>query len=180
MRGQILIFNELKQAGAIVAADGQRLLFHISDWQDVLAPEAGMSVDFQPDSDSRARQVQLALPEPTPAATLTAMPAAPAVPLAQRPKRKPTLTLLALFLGGIGAHRFYMGAWGWGVAQLSLLLFIVILTELLPALGGLLWFAITVFIMVETVRYILMSDTEFDAKVQAWQASQPGPFAFFW
>ena len=31
MRGQILVFNELKEAGAIVATDGQRFLFHARD-----------------------------------------------------------------------------------------------------------------------------------------------------
>ena len=31
MRGQILVFNEQKEAGAIVATDGQRFLFHVRD-----------------------------------------------------------------------------------------------------------------------------------------------------
>ena len=185
MRGQILVFNEAKQAGAILAANGQRLLFHISDWQDVMPPEAGMNVDFTIDSDNRARQLQLALPEPAPApaSTPAAMPAAsvaPAVPLALRPKSKSALTLFTLFLGGIGAHRFYMGNWGLGLVQLFGLLFIGILAELLPALGGLLYLAFLAFIVVELVRYILLSDAAFDAKVQSWQAARPGPFSLFW
>ena len=183
MRGQILVFNEAKQAGALLAADGQRLLFHINDWQDVMPPEAGMTVDFTLDSDNRVRQLQLALPEPAPSAppTSAAMPtAATAIPLALRPKSKPTLTLFTLFLGGLGAHRFYLGNWGLGLVQLFGLLFIGILAELLPALGGLLYLAFLAFILVELVRYILMSDTAFDSKIQAWQATRPGPFSFFW
>ncbi len=183
MRGQILVFNEQKEAGAIVTEDGRRILFHISDWQDVVPPDRGMAVSFMLDSESRPRQVQLALPDPmptaAPAAPIPAPPSGP--PLALRPKRKPVVTLLALFLGFFGAHRFYMGAWGWGLVQLlGVPMVIGILFALVPPLGGLLYFAAFAFIVVESIRYIWMSDVEFDAKVLAYQAARPGPFAFFW
>jgi TM2 domain-containing membrane protein YozV len=175
MRGQILVFNDQKQAGAIATADGQRYLFHINDWQDVLPPERGMAVDFTPGDGTRAHHVQLALPESMPAAEPTATPPAP------RPKRKPVLTLLALFLGYFGAHRFFMGAWGWGLVQLlGVPLVLGMLLAVLPPLGGLLYFALIVFTVVESVRYVWMSDAEYDAKVHAYQAARPGPFAFFW
>lgn len=175
MRGQILVFNEQTAAGAIAAADGQRFLFHIRDWQDVVPPERGMAVDFAVDENNHAHQVQLALPNPT------AAPIAQTTPLAQRPKRKPVLTLLALFLGVFGAHRFYMGAWGWGLLQsLGLLFLSAILGALLPPLAGLLYLAVIVFTWVEVIRYICMSDAAFDAKVKAYQAGHPGPFGFFW
>lgn len=175
MRGQILVFNEQKQAGAIATADGQRFIFHISDWQDVLPPEYGMTVAFTSHENSRARQVQLALPDPV------AGPAPQAIPMAQQPKRKPVLTLLALFLGVFGAHRFYMGAWGWGLLQsLGLLLLSAILGALLPPLAGLLYLAVMVFTWVEVIRYIWMSDAAFDAKLKVYQTGQPGPFGFFW
>lgn len=91
------------------------------------------------------------------------------------------VTLLALFLGFFGAHRFYMGAWGWGLVQLlGVPMVIGILFALVPPLGGLLYFAAFAFIVVESIRYIWMSDVEFDAKVLAYQAARPGPFAFFW
>lgn len=50
----------------------------------------------------------------------------------------------------------------------------------LPPLGGLLYFAAVVFIVVESIRYIWMSDAEFDTKVRAYQTTRPGPFSFFW
>lgn len=181
MRGQILVFNEQKEAGAILSDNGRRFLFHVSDWEDVVPPDRGMTVSFMVDADGRPRQVQLAPPKSTGAAAeVSSMPAAASL-FALQPKRKPVITLLTLFLGIFGAHRFYMGAWGWGLVQLlAVPLFIGVLVALLPALGGLLYFAAIVFIWVEAIRYIWMSDDEFETRVQAYQAARPGPFAFFW
>ena len=178
MRGQILAYVADKEMGLIATAEGQRLTFRTTDWMEVIPPERGMAVECVALDAHRASQVQLALPEPTTAA-------APAVnappPLALRPKRKPVITLLALFLGFYGAHRFYMGAWGLGLLQLLGLPVVVgILFALLPPLGVLLLLGAIVFTIVEYVRYIWMSDAEFDAKVRAYQATQPGPFSFFW
>lgn len=167
-----------KKAGAIVTDDGRRFLFHANDWQDVVLPDRGMAVNFMLDADGHARQVQLAMPDAAAAPTIMP-PTAP--PLALRPKRKPVITLLALFLGFFGAHRFYIGAWGWGLVQLlGVPLVIGTMFAVLPPLGGLLYFATVVFIVVESIRYIWMSDAEFDTKVRAYQAEQPGPFSFFW
>ena len=178
MRGQILVFNEQKEVGAIITEDGRRFLFHINDWEDVVPPGPGMAASFMLDADGRARQLQLALPDSSPTAS-AAPPSAPA--LALRAKRKPVITLLALFLGFFGAHRFYMGAWGWGLVQLlGVPVVIGILFALLPTLGGLLYVAAIVFVWVEAIRYIWMSDDKFDAKVRAYQAARPGAFAFFW
>jgi len=167
--------------GLIVTPDGQRLSFRGGDWLEAIAPERGMAVEFTAIEGDRARQVQLALPEPAAAPAPPPAPATTLPPLAQRPKRKPVLTLLALFLGFFGAHRFYMGSWGWGLVQLlGVPMVIGIFMALLPPLGGLLYVAAIGFVLVESVRYIWMSDAEFDAKVRAYQAAQPGPFAFFW
>lgn len=174
MRGQILAYVADKEMGLIATAEGQRLSFRTADWMEVIPPERGMAVECVALDAHRASQVQLALPE------AVAVPPAPQ-PLAQRPKRKPVLTLLALFLGYYGAHRFYMGAWGLGLLQLLGLPVVVgILFALLPPLGVLLLLGAIVFTIVEYVRYIWMSDAEFDAKVRAYQATQPGPFSFFW
>ena len=176
MRGQILVFNELKEAGAIVATDGQRFLFHARDWQDVVAPEGGMSVEFKLNDNNRAQQVQLALPQ-----RANALAVQTTTPLAQRPKSKAVLTLLTLFLGIFGAHRFYMGTWGWGLAQSVGALFLsAMLGVVLPPLAALLYLALAVLTWVEAIRYIWSSDAAFDAKVKTYQAGQPGPFGFFW
>ena len=63
----------------------------------------------------------------------------------RRRKRKGTATLLALTLGGVGAHRFYLGQWAWGLASLLLC------WTMLPALLG----------VVDFVRLTYMSDRQF-------------------
>ena len=69
----------------------------------------------------------------------------------QRPageKSKGGATLLALTLGGVGAHRFYLGEWKLGAAMLLLS------WTFLPVLVG--W--------VDFVRYAFMSDRDFAAR----------------
>ena len=73
---------------------------------------------------------------------------------------KTTAGVLALLLGGIGIHKFYMGAWGWG------LVYIVFCWTWIPALAAL----------VEGIRYLTLSDANFQRKA----ARMNGPFAFLW
>ncbi len=63
-------------------------------------------------------------------------------------KSRTTAILLALFLGGLGAHKFYLGQTGWGVAYL------IFCWTLIPALVSL----------IEGILYITMSDEEFNTK----------------
>ncbi len=39
-------------------------------------------------------------------------------PPARSRKSKVAAALLAFFLGGLGAHKFYLGRWGWGLVYL--------------------------------------------------------------
>lgn len=79
-----------------------------------------------------------------------------------RSKNKATATLMAMFLGIFGGHKFYMGSWGWGIVYLLTF-----------------WLIIPILItIVETVRYVLMTDEEFRVKAEAFRGK--GPFGFFW
>ena len=80
-------------------------------------------------------------------------------PTPEPAKSKVTAGVLALLLGGIGIHKFYMGAWGWG------LVYIVFFWTWIPALAAL----------VEGIRYLTLSDADFQRKA-AQSSTAPLPF----
>lgn len=75
-------------------------------------------------------------------------------------KNKVTAGVLAILLGGLGIHKFYTGAWGWGIV------YIVLCWTFVPGIVAL----------VEGIRYLTLSDTEFQHKA----AQLNGPFSFLW
>ncbi|MBO7722912.1 MAG: zinc ribbon domain-containing protein [Thermoguttaceae bacterium] len=70
------------------------------------------------------------------------------------PKNKLAAGLLAIFLGWIGVHKFYMGSWGWGMVFLA----VVFLT------GGFLGLVTGICGLVEGILYLTMSQKEFEEK----------------
>lgn len=75
-------------------------------------------------------------------------------------KSNVTAGVLALLLGGLGIHKFYTGAWGWGIV------YIVLCWTYVPALVAL----------GEGIRYLVLSKEEFARKA----AVMKGPFAWLW
>lgn len=73
---------------------------------------------------------------------------------------KVTAGVLALLLGGLGIHKFYTGAWGWGIVYIALC------WTYIPAIVAL----------VEGIRYLTRSEADFQHKA----AQMDGPFAFLW
>ncbi len=74
-------------------------------------------------------------------------------------KSRVTAGILSLLLGGFGVQFFYLEAWGWGIV--SILLF----WTYIPAIAA----------MILGIRYLLMSDKEFERKVKKMQSSLFGP-----
>lgn len=149
MKGQILDFSVQKNEGVISGADGSRYTFTGSEWKCDVQPSRGMRVDFDAQG-TNAAGIYRALGEAS----------------GTQPgnKSKAAATLWAAFLGGFGAHKFYMGSWGWGIVYLLTC-----------------WLYIPfVIAMIEWIRYVLMSDDEFYGKVADYQSRNPGPFSFFW
>lgn len=85
------------------------------------------------------------------------MPRTTSVP--HRGKSKQTAGLLALFVGGLGIHKFYLGAWGWGI------IYIIFVMSFIPAIVAL----------IEAIMYFTMSEEAFDAK---WNYRNPGLLTF--
>ena len=77
-------------------------------------------------------------------------------------KTKAATTLWAIFLGGFGAHHFYLGKKVWGI------LYLVFCWTYIPF----------IIAMVEWIRYIRMSDEKFYSKLEMF--SSKGTYAFFW
>lgn len=156
MKGQILDYSLQKNMGVISTPEGDRYAFSGAQWHGPTAPNRGLWVDFEANG-------RLAL-DVYPALGMTPSLSTQMQTYAQSQKKKSHLTLWSFFLGGAGAHKFYMGAWGWGIVYLALC------WTGLPLLTS----------MVEMVRFILMTDDEFSAKLAEFQARQPGAFGFFW
>jgi TM2 domain-containing membrane protein YozV len=149
MKGQILNFSVQNNEGIITTAEGARFSFLGADWKSDAIPTRGAWVDFEV-LDQRAIGVYRALGN--------------AITSKQEGKNKSITTLLAIFLGGFGAHKFYLGSWGWGIVYLLTC-----------------WLYVPfVVAMVEWIRIVLMSDEEFYSKLSEFQVLDPHPFRFFW
>jgi TM2 domain-containing membrane protein YozV len=96
-------------------------------------------------------------PAPEPAEAAPTPDETAALPMA---KSKTVALLLCIFLGVLGAHRFYMGSWGWGL---------VILGLDLTCIGG------PIFALVDIIRLALMDRAEFEER---YSETVVQPFTF--
>jgi len=148
MKGQILNYSVQNNSGVISGSDDNRYKFTGAEWKGDVLPSRGRSVDFDA-KDNNAVDVYLALGHSSSSKTPGS-------------KSKAAATLWGAFLGGFGAHKFYMGSWGWGIVYLLTC-----------------WLYIPFIVaLVEWIRYVLMTDDEFHMKVEDFK--DKGPFGFFW
>lgn len=80
---------------------------------------------------------------------------------AKTSKSRVTTSLLAILLGGLGIHFFYLEAWGWGLVS------ILLCWTYLPTIAGL----------ILGIRYLTMSDKEFERKAKKVKGAF-GPIEF--
>jgi len=147
MKGQVLDYSVQTNSGIISGQDGARYTFAGSEWKGDVTPSRGMFVDFDLQGTS-AVGVYRAL-----GSAGSGKPGS---------KSKAAATLWGAFLGGFGAHKFYMGSGGWGIVYLLTF-----------------WLYIPFIVaLVEWVRYVLMTDDEFYMKAENFK--DKGPFGFFW
>ena len=127
MQGTILSFNDEVNTGLISGHDGVRYSFTRSDLTSSNDnPKEGLNVDFDVDGKKAIEIVFLSSGE----------------------KKKTTAILLALFLGGLGIHKFYLGQAKMGIIYLLFC-----------------WTGIPMLIaLVEFILLIMMKDKEFNKK----------------
>ena len=138
MKGQILDFSVQQNEGIISTTEGALYKFIGSEWKGDIQPKRGMWVDFEV-KDNRAVAVYRALGN---SVGLNMGVSAP------NGKNRIVAALFALFLGGIGIHKFYLGAIGWGVVYL------IFFWTFIPAIVSL----------IEAILLFLMNDDEFNRK----------------
>jgi TM2 domain-containing membrane protein YozV len=83
-------------------------------------------------------------------------------PVYREEKSKVVAGLLAIFLGGLGIHKFYLGQTGQGVAFLVCSIVSACLWIVLIGILG--TFTIGIICLVQGITYLVMSDGAFQAK----------------
>ncbi len=146
MQWQVLYYWPQNNEGVISADDGNRYTFFGTDWKDTMvAPAAGMSVDFELLGETANNIFRIQGIQHTASVTSTKSPIAAG--------------LLAIFLGGLGIHKFYLGYVGPGVALLVASTVSFLLSFVL--IGIFFLFVIGIFVLIEGIIYITKSEAEF-------------------
>lgn len=116
MLGQVQSYDERCQTG-VVKVQGKDLFyeFHIDQWNCQSQPSTSDAVDFELEEGK----------------VIDIGPVGAYLTDLQAKKGRIVAGLLGVFLGFAGAHRFYLGFWGFGVAQ--------ILVTLVTAGYGVMW-----------------------------------------
>ncbi len=141
MKGQILDYSVQTNTGTITGSDGGRYTFTGSEWKGNVTPARGMAVDFESDG-TQAKGVFIALGSAAPGE-----------------KNKVVAGVLAILLGGLGIHKFYLGFTVPGLIYLlvnTVGFFITWLFLFIPNI------VLGVMALVEGIIYLTKSDEEFD------------------
>jgi TM2 domain-containing membrane protein YozV len=147
MTGRILEFSLATNTGLIRGDNGARYSFAATEWKSDTLPTPGLHVDFQVDG-SRATDV-FRTPNDDVSTSRTDS------------KSKLAAGLLALFLGWLGIHKFYLGYTGPG---LLFLLTNTIGWVVTWALLGLPNAILGIIALIEGILYLTMTDEEFIRK----------------
>ena len=113
MKGTILDFSIQSNSGIILGEEGKRYNFKGADWKANSPPTHGASVDFLAEGD-QATEIYLTA-DSTAASPKDEVVAGDSstnfdtTPVATSQKSKVVAGLLAIFLGGLGIHKFYLG-----------------------------------------------------------------------
>jgi len=136
MKGKILEYSIATKSGIISGHDGVRYNFSINEWKSENQPLANQIVDF---TINEEQAIGIFLEKN----------------VSSGKKSKIVAGLLAIFLGGFGIHKFYLGCTKSGIITLILFIFGMILLFIPTMIIGTIAF-------IEGILYIVKSDEDFD------------------
>ena len=142
MKGRLLDFSIQNNLGIISGNDGKRYSFVGSEWRALSTPSAGMIVDFEV-RGSDAANVYVD----------------PASAVLEGSKSKVAAGVIAVLLGGLGMHKFYLNYTSQGLTLLSLTIVGAILS--IVFIGFVFLLAAWVAGLVEGIIYLSKSDEDF-------------------
>jgi TM2 domain-containing membrane protein YozV len=137
MLGTVLSYSEAANEGVISGEDNKRYHFSRNDWKSEKSPQNGQRVDFVGTEESASQIYAVGATQDTSG------------------KSKIAAALLALFLGGLGVHKFYLGYSGAGIVMLLVCLLGIALLGIPSAIVGLIAF-------IEAIIYLTKSDADFE------------------
>ena len=145
IKGRILAFDEAESRGIISGNDGKRYRFRDEEWGSEQFPRPGMYVEFLPE-ESEATEIYSLPEDPTSNAAANKN-------QVTGTNHKVAAGILAILLGWLGIHKFYLGYTGPGVILLlaGTLGWILVVPPLIAAIVGL----------IEGIIYLTKSDEEF-------------------
>ena len=149
MQGTILNFSIQSNEGIITGDDGTRYTFIGAEWGETSLPTRGMRVDFDV-RGSVAVGIYMALSSGQTGVGQSY----------SGGKNKIAAGLLAIFLGWLGIHKFYLG-----YNKPAIITLIIVVVGLLTAMLGvgiLILIAIGVITLVEGILYLTKTDQEFE------------------
>jgi TM2 domain-containing membrane protein YozV len=141
MKGQILDYSIQSNSGTISGVDGKRYQFAGSEWKGTGMPTRGITVDFDVEGNL-AKAVYVAIGS---ASTSS--------------KNKLAAGLLAIFLGSLGIHKFYLGFTGPGLVYLLIDTIGFAITWALLFIPNII---LGVMALIEGIIYLTKSDEEFE------------------
>lgn len=141
MKGQILDYSIQLSSGTISGMDGKRYQFAGSEWKGAGMPLRGMTVDFDVEGNL-AKAVYIAIGSTSASS-----------------KNKLAAGLLAIFLGSLGIHKFYLGFTGPGLVYLLINTIGFAVTWILLCIPNII---LGIIALIEGIIYLTKSDEEFE------------------
>ena len=186
MIGQILDYSLQENSGVISGSDKVRYDFDGSDWRGDQAPARGMTVDFEVEGNC-AKNVYPALEEwelDDPESKKNNIVAEVLAALEESDKKNKTVVgWLAIIVGGLGIHKFYLGFTIPGILYLLANAFLLVVFEILDLVKSLRWIeygaaeiiwyiiflffgflfiSIRIIAIIEGIIYLTKSDEDFE------------------